>query len=128
MSKFNTEPQAISALEMLNNDMKRADKEARRSLQTWMQNVDIFWCAPITHGENAKSMAECQAKLDADPAAAALLLSSSAAHIAYHIGQDPELVAELVDPRYLLEGAYTWGEGLTLVALRPEYDVQPEEN
>ena len=126
MSKFNTEPQVISALEMLNNDMKRADKEARRSLQTWMQNVDIFWCAPITHGEAAYTMEQCQAKLDANPAAAMLMLSASAAHITYHIGQDPELVAELVDPRYLLEGAYTWGEGLTLVALRPEYEAQNE--
>tara|TARA_R110002167_G_scaffold89203_1_gene240660 strand:- start:36972 stop:37358 length:387 start_codon:yes stop_codon:yes gene_type:complete len=128
MSKFETSESEITAADLLKNDMKRADKEARRSLQTWMQNVDIFWCAPITHGENSHSIETCQAKLDIDPVASQTLLSASSAHLTYHLEQDPDLVAEIVDPRYLLEGAYTWGEGLTLLALRPEYDVQSEED
>ena len=128
MSKFNPEAKVVTATERLNNDLARADKEARRSLQTWMQNVELFWQAPISHADNSLSMEEVQAKLDADPAAAQLLLSASVAHISYHMAQDPALVAEMVPARFLLDGAYTWGEGLTLVALRPEWDVQSEDN
>ena len=128
MSKFESRPKVVTAAERLNNDLARADKEARRSLQTWMQNVELFWQAPVSHADNSLSMEECQAKIDADPAAAQLLLSASEAHINYHIAQDPALVAEMVPARFLLDGAYTWGEGLTLVSLRPEWDVQPEDN
>lgn len=127
MSKFETTAEVDTPAKQLNRDLARADKEARRQLTAWMQAVDVFWCAPITHGENAFSMEHCQAKLDSDPAKAAIMLSSSKSFIEYHIAQDAALVAEMVDPRYLLEGAYVWGEGLTLVSLRPEYDVQPEE-
>jgi len=128
MSKFEPEAKVVSAADRLNNDLARADKEARRSLQTWMQNVEMFWQAPVSHADNSLSMEEVQAKLDADPAAAQLLLSASVAHIQYHLASDPALVAEMVPARFLLDGAYTWGEGLTLVALRPEWDVQLEDN
>ena len=128
MSKFEPEAKVVSAADRLNNDLARADKEARRSLQTWMQNVELFWQAPISHADNSLSMEEVQAKIDADPAAAQLLLSASVAHIQYHLAADPDLVAEMVPARFLLDGAYTWGEGLTLVSLRPEWDVQPEDN
>ena len=128
MSKFSTTPESDTPEKQLNRDLARADKEARRQLTSWMQMIDIFWQAPVTHGENAASMADIQAKLDADPAAAQVLLSSSKSFIEYHISQDADLVNEMVDPRYLLDGAYEWVEGeLTLSALRPEYDVQSEE-
>ena len=43
------------------------------------------------------------------------------------IRMDVDLVTEMVPAMYLLEGAYTWVEStLTLDALRPEWDVQPE--
>ena len=127
MSKFETTPEVDTPAKQLNRDLARADKEARRQLTNWMQMLDVFWQAPITHGDNAASMADCQAKLDSNPAGAMVMLSSSKSFIEYHIAQDAELVAEMVDPRYLLEGAYVWGEGLTLVSLRPEYEVQSEE-
>ena len=127
MSKFSTTPETDTPEKQLNRDLTRADKEARRQLTSWMQMIDVFWQAPITHGENAASMADIQAKLDADPAAAQVLLSSSKSFIEYHISQDADLVDEMVDPRYLLEGAYVWVEGeLTLDTLRPEWDVQEE--
>ena len=127
MSKFETTPEVDTPAKQLNRDLARADKEARRQLTAWMQMVDLFWQAPITHAENALSMEDCQAKIDSNPAGAAVMLSSSKSFIEYHIAQDAALVAEMVDPRYLLEGAYVWGEGLTLVSLRPEYEVQSEE-
>ena len=127
MSKFNPTPESDTPQKQLNRDLARADKEARRQLSSWMQMIDVFWQAPITHGENAASMADIQAKIDADPAAAQVLLSSSKSFIEYHISQDADLVNEMVPARYLLDGAYTWVEGeLTLEALRPEYDVQDE--
>jgi hypothetical protein len=129
MSKFETTPSEITPAELLSNDMKRADKEVRRQIQTWMQNVDMFWCAPVTHGEAAYSKEECQAKIDSNPLAAQVLLTASKEFISFHMAQDLELVAEMVPSRYYLEGAYTWIEGtLTLDTLRPEYEVQPEEN
>ena len=128
MSKFEPEAKVVSAADRLNNDLARADKEARRSLQTWMQNVELFWQAPVSHADNSLSMEEVQAKLDADPAAAQLLLSASVAHIQYHMAQDAALVAEMVPARFLLDGAYVWQEGLKLVSLRPEWDVQLEDN
>ena len=128
MSKFESQPKVVTAADRLNNDLARADKEARRSLQTWMQNVELFWQAPVSHADNSLSMEEVQAKIDADPAAAQILLSASVAHIQYHMASDPALVAEMVPARFLLDGAYVWGEGLTLVSLRPEWDVQPEDN
>jgi hypothetical protein len=127
MSKFNPTPEADTAAKQLNRDLQRADKEARRQLTAWMQMVDMFWQAPVTHADNAASMAHCQEKLDSDPAAAVVMLASSKSFIEYHYAQDAALVQEMVDPRYLLEGAYVWGEGLTLVSLRPEYEVQSEE-
>ena len=127
MSKFNPTPESDTPQKQLNRDLARADKEARRQLASWMQMLDVFWQAPITHGENAASMADIQAKIDADPAAAQVLLSSSKSFIEYHIAQDADLVNEMVPARYLLDGAYTWVEGeLTLEALRPEYEVQDE--
>jgi hypothetical protein len=127
MSKFETTPEVDTPAKQLNRDLVRADKEARRQLTAWMQMVDLFWQAPVTHADNAASMEHCQAKIDSNPAAAAVMLSSSKSFLEYHYAQDAALVQEMVDPRYLLEGAYVWGEGLTLVSLRPEYEVQTEE-
>ena len=128
MSKFNSEPRVVTAAEQLNNDMKRADKEARRQIQAWMQSVDQFWVAPVTHGDAAHSKEQMQAKLDSNPVAAQVLLTASKDFATFHFSQDPALMQETVPARYLLEGAYTWVEGtLTLDTLRPEYDVQSEE-
>ena len=129
MSKFETTPNVITPAELLSNDMKRADKEVRRQIQTWMQSVDLFWVAPVTHGDAAYSKEEMQAKLDSNPVAAQVLLTASKDFATFHFSQDAALMQEMVPARYLLEGAYTWVEGtLTLDTLRPEYDVQPEEN
>ncbi len=128
MSRFNTTPEVDTPQKQLNRDLARADKEARRQLTSWMQMLDVFWQAPITHGENAASKADIQAKLDVDPAATQVLLSASKDFITYHMTQDADLVNELVHPRYFLDGAYTWVDGtMTLDTLRPEWDVQEED-
>lgn len=128
MSRFTPTPEVDTPQKQLNRDLARADKEARRQLTSWMQMLDVFWQAPITHGEGAASKADIQAKIDADPAAAQVLLSASKDFITYHMSQDADLVNELVHPRYLLDGAYTWVDGtLTLDTLRPEWDVQEED-
>jgi len=128
MSRFTPTPEVDTPEKQLNRDLARADKEARRQLTTWMQMLEVFWQAPVTHGENAASKADIQAKIDSDPAAAQILLSASKDFITYHMGQDAELVTEMVDPRFLLDGAYTWVDGtLTLDTLRPEWDIPAEE-
>ena len=128
MSKFQPAERVVTPLGHLNESLMRADKESKRQLTGWMQMLDVFWCAPVTHGENARSKEDMQAIIDADPVKAQMLLSASASFIAYRISEDSDLVTEMVPARYLLEGAYTWVEGtLTLDELRPEWDVQPEE-
>ena len=126
MSKYKPTERIETPLDQLNGALKRADIEARRQLSEWMKMIDVFWCAPITHGEEAQTKEQVQAKIDADPAKTQLMLTGSKDFIQFHIAQDAELVAEMVPNRYLLEGAYTWGNGLTLNELRPEWDVQPE--
>lgn len=128
MSKFSPTEKVVTPLDNLNESLMRADKESKRQLTNWMQMLDVFWCAPVTHGENARSKEDMQAIIDADPVKAQVLLAASANFIVYRISEDSDLVTEMVPARYLLEGAYTWVEGtLTLDQLRPEWDVQPEE-
>lgn len=128
MSKFSPTERVTTPLDNLNESLMRADKESKRQLSNWMAVLDVFWCAPVTHGENARSKEDMQAVIDADPVKAQVLLTASANFIAYRISEDPDLVTEMVPARYLLEGAYTWVEGtLTLDELRPEWDVQSEE-
>lgn len=128
MSKFSPTEKVVTPLDNLNESLMRADKESKRQLTSWMQMLDVFWCAPVTHGENARSKEDMQAIIDADPVKAQVLLTASANFIVYRISEDSDLVTEMVPARYLLEGAYTWVEGtLTLDQLRPEWDVQPEE-
>ncbi len=126
MSKYKPEEQIDTPADQLNRALKRADNEARRQLTVWMQMIDVFWCAPVTHGENAQTKEQIQAKIDADPAKTQLMLTGSKDFIKFHIAQDAALVAKMVPDRYLLDGAYTWGNGLNLSELRPEWDVQPE--
>jgi hypothetical protein len=128
MSRFASNPAPPTPLDQLNEDLKRAEKEARRQLSTLMAFYDVFWCAPITHGDNALTKEQVQAKIDSNPAAAQVLLSASKDTLAFHKAQDPELVAEMVPDRYFLDGAYEWlPNSLTLDKLRPEFDIQPDE-
>jgi len=128
MSRFASNPAPPTPLDQLNEDLKRAEKEARRQLSTLMSFYDVFWCAPITHGDNAWTKEQVQAKIDANPAAAQVLLSASKDTLAFHKAQDPDLVAEMVPDRYFLDGSYTWlPNSLTLDKLRPEFDIQPDE-
>ena len=126
MSKYKPAKQIDTPADQLNRALKRADQESRRQLSEWMKMIDVFWCAPVTHGENAQTKEQLQAKIDADPAKTQLMLTGSKNFIAFHLQEDADLVNEMVPARYLLDGAYTWGDGLTLNELRPEWDVQPE--
>lgn len=127
MSKYKPAEKIDTPANQLNRALKRADDEARRQLTVWMQMLDVFWEAPITHGDNAKSRDEIQAKLDADSVKTQVMLSGSKDFIQFHIAQDAALVAEMVPSRYLLDGAYNWVDGkLEINQLRPEWDVQPE--
>ena len=128
MSKYEVPPVSPEAMDHLNNILLRADKELKRQIQTWMQQMDICWCAPVTHGDNARSMEDMQAIIDADPAKFQMVLSDSVAQVAHFMAIDSVAFVETVEPRHLVDGAYTWGEGLTLVSLRPEWDVQLEDN
>ena len=128
MSKYEVPPVSPDAASHLNNILLRADKELKRQIQTWMQQLDICWCAPVTHGENARSMQDMQAIIDADPAKFQMILSDSVAQVAHFMAVDSAAFLAMVEPRHLVDGAYVWGEGLTLVSLRPEWDVQSEDN
>lgn len=128
MSKYDVPPVSPDAASHLNNILLRADKELKRQIQTWMQQMDICWCAPVTHGDSARSMADMQAIIDADPAKFQMVLSDSVAQVAHFMAIDSAAFLAMVEPRHLVDGAYVWGEGLTLVSLRPEWDVQPEDN
>jgi len=128
MSKYEPTPISPDASAHLNNILLRADRELKRQIQSWMQQLDVCWCAPVTHGENARSMEEMQAIIDADPAKFQMMLTDSAAQAAHFMAIDAQAFMEMVEPRHLTEGAYEWAEGeLRLVSLRPEWDVQPEE-
>ena len=128
MSKYEPTPAAPEAVDHLNNILLRADREFKRQVAEWTKQLDVCWCAPVTHGENARSKADMQAIIDTDPAKFQLLLSDSAAQAAHFMAIDAAAFVELVEPRHLVEGAYTWVEGeLKLEELRPEWDVQPEE-
>ena len=127
MSKFEVAQPERTPESHLDSSMLRADREARRQIGVLKSEMDIFWCAPITHGDEARSMEDMQAILDSNPAKASILLSAHAAAMAHHMEQDMELVLEIMEPRHLVAGAYVWGEGLELVSLRPEWDVQSEE-
>jgi hypothetical protein len=128
MSKYEVPPVSPEAMDHLNNILLRADKELKRQIQTWMQQMDICWCAPVTHGDSARSMEDMQAIIDADPAKFQMVLSDSVAQVAHFMAIDSAAFLAMVEPRHLVDGAYVWGEGLTLVSLRPEWDVQPEDN
>ena len=128
MSKYNVPPVSPDAADHLNNILIRADKELKRQIGEWMKQMDICWCAPVTHGDNARSMEDMQAIIDADPAKFQMILSDSVAQVAHFMAVDSSAFLAMVEPRHLVEGAYVWGEGLTLVSLRPEWDVQPEDN
>ena len=128
MSKYEPTPVAPQAAEHLNNILLRADREFKRQVTEWTKQLDVCWCAPVTHGDNARSMEDMQAIIDVDPAKFQLLLSDSAAQAGHFMAIDAAAFVELVEPRHLVDGAYTWVEGeLTLEELRPEWDVQPEE-
>jgi len=128
MSKYQVPPVAPEAADHLNNILLRADRELKRQIGEWMKQMDVCWCAPITHGENARSKEDMQAIIDADPAKFQMMLTDSAAQVAHFMAIDTEAFLETVEPRHLVEGAYTWVEGeLKLDELRPEWDVQPEE-
>ncbi len=127
MSKFEVVQPERTPESYLDSSMMRADREARRQLQTLATEMDVFWCAPITHGDEARSMEDMQAILDSNPEKSSILLSAHAAAMAHHMAADADLVMEIMEPRHLVAGAYVWGEGLELVSLRPEWDVQPEE-
>ena len=128
MSKYEVNPQLPSALDSLNNILLRADREFKRQVSEWTKQLDVCWCAPITHGENARSKEDMQAIIDADPAKFQMMLSDSTAQAAHFMAIDLEGFMQLVEPRHLTEGAYTWAEdSLTLVELRPEWGVAVEE-
>ena len=128
MSKYQVPPVSPDAADHLNNILLRADRELKRQIQSWMQQMDVCWCAPVTHGENARSKEDMQAIIDADPAKFQMMLSDSVAQVQHFMAIDAAAFVELVEPRHLVDGAYTWVEGeLTLDTLRPEWDVQPEE-
>ena len=128
MSKYNVPPVSPDAADHLNNILIRADKELKRQIGEWMKQMDICWCAPVTHGDNARSMEDMQAIIDADPVKFQMVLSDSVAQVAHFMAIDSGAFLAMVEPRHLVDGAYVWGEGLTLVSLRPEWDVQPEDN
>lgn len=128
MSKYEPTPVAPEAADHLNNILLRADREFKRQVTEWTKQLDVCWRAPVTHGDSARSMEDMQAIIDVDPAKFQLLLSDSAAQAAHFMAIDAAAFVELVEPRHLVDGAYTWVEGeLTLEELRPEWDVQPEE-
>ena len=111
MSKYEPTPIAPEAADHLNNILLRADRELKRQIQSWMQQLDVCWCAPVTHGENARSMEEMQAIIDADPAKFQMMLTDSAAQAAHFMAIDSAAFVEMVEPRHLTEGAYEWAEG-----------------
>jgi hypothetical protein len=128
MSKYEPTPVAPEAADHLNNILLRADREFKRQVTEWTKQLDVCWCAPVTHGEEARSKADMQAIIDADPAKFQMMLSDSAAQVAHFMAIDLEGFMALVEPRHLTAGAYTWVEGkLTLEELRPEWDAQTEE-
>jgi len=128
MSKYEVPPVSPDAAAHLNNILLRADKELKRQIGEWMKQMDVCWCAPVTHGDSARSMEDMQAIIDADPAKFQMILSDSVAQVAHFMAVDSAAFLAMVEPRHLTEGAYVWGEGLTLVSLRPEWAVQPEDN
>ena len=128
MSKYEVPPVSPDAAAHLNNILLRADREFKRQVTEWAKQLDVCWCAPVTHGDAARSKEDMQAIIDADPAKFQMMLSDSVAQVAHFMAIDAAAFVELVEPRHLLDGAYTWVEGeLTLDTLRPEWDVQTEE-
>ena len=128
MSKYEVPPVSPDAAAHLNNILLRADREFKRQVSEWAKQLDVCWCAPVTHGENARSKEDMQAIIDADPAKFQMMLSDSVAQVQHFMAIDAAAFVELVEPRHLLDGAYTWIEGeLTLDALRPEWMAQEEE-
>ena len=127
MSKYEVTPVSPDAAAHLNNILLRADREFKRQVTEWAKQLDVCWCAPVTHGENARSKEDMQAIINADPVKFQMMLSDSVAQVAHFMAIDAAAFVALVEPRHLVEGAYTWIEGeLTLDALRPEWDVQVE--
>ena len=70
MSKYEVPPVSPDAAAHLNNILLRADREFKRQLTEWAKQLDVCWCAPVTHGENARSKEEMQAIIDAEAARA----------------------------------------------------------
>ena len=128
MSKYEPTPVSPQAADHLNNILLRADREFKRQVNEWTKQMDVCWCAPVTHGENSRSKEDMQAIIDADPVKFQMMLSDSAAQVAHFMAIDAAAFVALVKPRHLVEGAYTWVDGtLTLDTLRPEWDIPAEE-
>jgi hypothetical protein len=74
-------------------------------------------------------MEDMQTIIDSDPVMFQLLLSDSVKQVNHFMDVDASAFVSLVEPRHLTESPYEWVEGeLTLEALRPEWDVQSEDN
>ena len=103
---------------------KEAGATAISLLNTYMSGYEKFWQTPRTHADRALSMEEVQAMISAAPAAMTEILADGAAFVSFVQSTYPEKVGTDIFPSRYLTSPYNMTEEGVLIDLKPEWDVQ----
>ncbi len=119
-------PLTFDANAMVNLRVKEAGMTAEKLLKTYTNGYEKFWQTPRTHGDNALSMVQVQAMLDADPAIMNELMSDGTAFVAFVQSSHPEKVGTDCFPTRFLTIPYEMDGDGRLTSLKPEWEVLEE--
>ena len=118
---------SFDANAMVNLRSKEAGMTAEKLLRTYISGYEKFWQTPRTHGERALGMADLNAMLAAAPAIMTEIQADGTAFVAFVQSTYPEKVGTDLFPTRYLTIPYESDENGLLTTLKPEWDVQEEE-
>ena len=129
MSFYNHEEltPAFDANAMVNLRSKEAGMTAETLLRTYINGYEKFWQTPRTHGDRALSMADLNAMLAAAPAIMTEIQTDGTAFVTFVQSTYPEKVGTDLFPTRYLTIPYNQDEFGVLTSLKPEWEVQEEE-
>lgn len=126
MSDFYQVPEAKgpSAADLFAVRVKEAGMAATKLIETWKAAYEKFWQTPRTHGDRALTKEQVQAFINEDKALVGDILTDSAAFIAFLQSSHPDRIGTELFPERYLTSPYPIDETLTIGDLKPEWEVQ----
>ncbi|MHC4633592.1 MAG: hypothetical protein ACYSYU_00035 [Planctomycetota bacterium] len=109
---------------MVNLKVKQASAAAAKLIKSYMDGYDQFWQTPRTHGDNALSMVDLQATVDADPAIMYELIADGTAFVEFVQNSHAEKIGTEYFPSRYLTIPYETDTNGRFVSLKPEWEVQ----